>query len=53
MPKKDGVVKTYSFSNDTIDKLKALCEWDRRSQTNCIEKLISDKFAEETERRGA
>lgn len=46
MPKKNGVVKTYSFSTDTIDKLEKLCRLTRRTQTNCIEKLIDDKFYE-------
>lgn len=46
MPKKNGVVKTYSFSLDTMDKLEKLCRFTRRSQTNCIEKLIDDKFYE-------
>lgn len=50
MPKKNGIVKTYSFTAETIEKLKFLCEKDKRSQTNYIEKLIDDKFVEEKKR---
>ena len=46
MPKKTGVIKTYSFSAETIRMLIYLCEKDKRSQTNYIEKLIEDKFKE-------
>jgi len=46
MPKKNGIVKTYSFSQNTIEMLNYICEKDKRSQTNCIEKLIEDKFME-------
>ena len=46
MPKKDGIVKTYSFSFDTVSKLNVLCERERRTQTNYLEKLIFDKYAE-------
>ncbi len=46
MPKKDGIMKTYSFSKDTMDMLADICEKQKRSQTNCIEKLIVDKYVE-------
>ncbi len=47
MPKKNGIIKTYSFSVDVVKKLMELCEKDKRSQTNYIEKLICDQFERE------
>lgn len=44
MPKKDGINKTYSFSNDVIMMLEELCRKERRTQTNLIERLIEKEF---------
>lgn len=44
MPKKDGINKTYSFSNDTIMMLEEICRKERRTQTNFLEMIIEKEF---------
>lgn len=44
MPKKNGIMKTYSFSEETIKMLDVICLREKRSQTNCIERLIEIKY---------
>ncbi len=44
MPKKDGIMKTYSFDKSILDKMNILCENQRRTQTNLIEYLIEKEY---------
>lgn len=44
MPKKDGINKTYSFSNDIIMMLEEICRKERRTQTNFLEMIIEKEF---------
>lgn len=45
MPKKNGVSKTFSFDKDVIMMLDNMCKAERRTQTNLIELLIVEKYA--------
>lgn len=44
MPKKNGIIKTYSFSNDIIEKMDILCKEERRTQTSLLEYLIAEYY---------
>lgn len=44
MPKKNGIMKTYSFAVETVNKLNELCKMEKRTQTNCIERLIEKEY---------
>ena len=44
MPKKSGVNKTYSFSQEVVDKLNEICKREMRSQTNVLEVLITERW---------
>ena len=47
MPKKSGIMKTYSFDVETVGKLKRLCDKEHRTQTNMLEVLIADRYERE------
>lgn len=46
MPKKNGVTKTYSFNNKTIEQMKYLSEVLFLKPTNVIEFLINKAYNE-------
>lgn len=46
MPKKDGVMKTYSFNNKTIEQMKYLSEVLFLKPTSLIEFLINKAYNE-------
>ena len=44
MTDKKTVQKNWRFSPETIMRLQALCEWERRSEANMVEVLIDRAF---------
>lgn len=47
MPKKNGVMKTFSFDKDVISMLNDMCKVEHRTQTNLIELLIIERHAKQ------
>lgn len=50
MPKKDGVIKTYSFSSKTVKQIEELCDYEMLKPTSLLEFLINAKHREMTEK---
>lgn len=46
MPKKEGIVKTYSFYNETIKQLEFLSKHFMLKPTNVIEFVVNQKYKE-------
>lgn len=44
MPKKGGINKTYSFSEQTVKKLEEICREEMRTQTNVLEVAIHERW---------
>lgn len=49
MPKKNGKVKTYSFSEDTLKQINSLSAFFMLKPTNLIEFLINKAYKETKE----
>ena len=50
MPKKNGITKSYSFSQKTIQQIEELCEFEMLKPTNLIEHLINIRYREYSEK---
>lgn len=48
MPKRDGILKCFSFNLQTINKIKILCDKLKFNQTSLLEYLINKEFRKQS-----